>query len=45
MEDWQLLQEYHRTGSEAAFGRLVERHLGLVHGVARRQVGDDTPSP
>ena len=41
MEDWQLLDTYARTGSEAAFAQLVERHLGLVHAAARRQVNDD----
>ncbi len=41
MEDHQLLADYARTGSEAAFAQLVERHLGLVHAAARRQVLDD----
>lgn len=41
MEDWQLLETYARTGSEAAFAQLVERHLGLVHTAARRQVNND----
>ncbi len=41
MEDRQLLADYARTGSEAAFAQLVERHLGLVHTAARRQVQDD----
>lgn len=41
MEDHQLLADYARTGSEAAFAQLVERHLGLVHAAARRQVNDD----
>lgn len=41
MEDWQLLDTYARTGSEAAFAQLVERHLGLVHAAARRQVNND----
>ncbi len=40
MDDWQLLQEYARRGSEAAFRSLVERHIGLVHAAARRQVAD-----
>ena len=31
MEDRQLLADCARTGSEAAFAQLVERHLGLVH--------------
>ena len=41
MEDRQLLADYARTGSEAAFAQLVERYLGLVHSAARRQVQDD----
>lgn len=41
MEDHQLLADYARTGSEAAFAQLVGRHLGLVHAAARRQVQDD----
>ncbi|MBN8246283.1 MAG: sigma-70 family RNA polymerase sigma factor [Verrucomicrobia bacterium] len=41
MEDWKLLDAYAREGSEAAFSTLVERHLGLVHAAARRQVRDD----
>jgi RNA polymerase sigma factor (sigma-70 family) len=40
MEDTALLQEYARTGSEPAFAALVERHIGLVHSAARRQVRD-----
>jgi len=41
MEDWQLLEDYARTGSEAAFAQLVDRYLGLVHTAARRQLQDD----
>jgi RNA polymerase sigma factor (sigma-70 family) len=41
MKDWQLLEEYIRTGSETAFAQLVERYLGLVHTAARRQLQDD----
>jgi RNA polymerase sigma factor (sigma-70 family) len=40
MEDRDLLREFREHGSEAAFRTLVERHLGLVHAAARRQVGD-----
>src|SRR5579862_200072 len=40
MDDTALLQEYARTGAEAAFTALVERHLGLVYSAARRQVRD-----
>jgi RNA polymerase sigma factor (sigma-70 family) len=38
--DAQLLQQYARDGSQAAFGELVSRHLGLVYSVAVRQVTD-----
>ena len=41
MEDHQLLADYARTGSEAAFSLLVKRHVGFVHAVARRQLNDD----
>lgn len=40
MNDWQLLQEYVERESEPAFRSLVERHLGLVHGTALRQLRD-----
>jgi RNA polymerase sigma factor (sigma-70 family) len=34
--DGDLLDQFARTGSEAAFGELVRRHIGLVHSVALR---------
>src|SRR5881394_3340888 len=40
MEDRQLLEDYAARGSEPAFRTLVERHIGLVHGAAQRQVND-----
>lgn len=40
MDDRQLLRDYAERRSEAAFGALVERHLGLVHSAARRLVQD-----
>ncbi len=40
MDDWQLLNQYVRNGSERAFRELTERHLGLVQGVATRQTRD-----
>lgn len=40
MDDWQLITEYVSTGAEGAFRSLVERHLGLVHSVAMREVRD-----
>src|SRR5262245_16612317 len=38
--DHELLSHYARTGDGAAFRALVERHGGLVLGVARRQLSD-----
>src|SRR5256885_4983059 len=38
MNDWELLQNYARRGSDGAFRTLVERYLNLVHSVAMRQV-------
>jgi len=39
-EDWQLLDDYAERGSELGFRALVERHIGLVHAAALRQVQD-----
>lgn len=36
-----MLREYAERGTEGAFRALVERHGGMVHGVARRLVGDE----
>src|SRR4051812_38248595 len=38
--DSELLRRYVMEDSEEAFGALVERHLGLVYSVARRQLRD-----
>lgn len=38
--DQQLLQDYLRTRSEAAFTRIVHRYLDLVYSAALRQVSD-----
>src|SRR5688572_8802436 len=36
--DAELLRQYARSRSEAAFAELVRRHVGLVYGSALRQV-------
>ena len=40
MGDWQLLQAYAKSRSEAAFAELVRLHLDWVYSVALRHVGD-----
>lgn len=42
MQDDQLLTQYARTGSDAAFSQLVARHLPLVYRTCRRELGSDT---
>lgn len=42
MHDGQLLGEFVERGSQAAFGRIVSRHLNLVYSVCRREVGETT---
>ena len=39
-DDMDLVREYAASDSERAFATLVERHIGLVHSAALRQVGD-----
>jgi RNA polymerase sigma factor (sigma-70 family) len=39
--DMELLREYDRQGSEAAFAALVQCHVNLVYSAARRHVGID----
>jgi RNA polymerase sigma factor (sigma-70 family) len=39
MTDVELLEQ-HRGGDESAFADLVRRHVGWVHGVARRRLND-----
>lgn len=40
--DADLLRDYVRSGSEAAFSVLVEKYLGMVLGIARRRTGSST---
>jgi hypothetical protein len=37
--DMELLREYDRQGSEAAFATLVQRHVSLVYSAALRHIG------
>ena len=41
-DDGQLLRQYTRDRSEAAFGELVARHIDLVYSVALRVAGGDS---
>ena len=40
LDDHQLLAEFARKNSEAAFAALVQRHVNLVYSVALRSVGN-----
>ncbi len=39
-DDMTLVREFAASRSDAAFAELVQRHIGLVHSAAVRQVGD-----
>src|ERR1035438_10394139 len=39
VSDMELLRDYGRQGSEAAFAELVRRHINLVYSAALRHVG------
>src|SRR6185436_3855574 len=39
--DNELLREYARSASEAAFAELVHRHLNMVYATALRETGGD----
>jgi RNA polymerase sigma factor (sigma-70 family) len=41
ISDLELLRQYGEGGSEHAFEVLVARHINLVYGAARRQVGNE----
>jgi RNA polymerase sigma factor (sigma-70 family) len=41
LSDHDLLRDYVTTGAQDAFAELVRRHVDLVYGAARRQVGRD----
>ncbi|BDI28751.1 hypothetical protein CCAX7_008020 [Capsulimonas corticalis] len=38
--DWDLVRQYARHGSQAAFDELVRRHMKLVYTTCRRELGD-----
>src|SRR3569833_573650 len=38
MTDWLLIREYSKTGSNAAFGRIVDRYTKLVYTVCLREL-------
>src|SRR5665213_3615575 len=40
--DMELVREFARANSEAAFTELVRRHISLVYSVARRCTGNDS---
>ena len=40
MTDQQLIQQYVRRNSQAAFSQIVARHLNFVYTVCRRETGD-----
>src|SRR5258706_8461077 len=41
MHDWELIDEYAKSGSEEAFAELVNRYVNLVYSAALRAVQGD----
>src|ERR1035437_5466242 len=39
LSDWALLDRYAKDGNQQAFAELVERHVNVVYGAARRILG------
>ncbi|MCL2640703.1 MAG: sigma-70 family RNA polymerase sigma factor, partial [Phycisphaerales bacterium] len=39
LNDWELLHKFTREKDQGVFKELVERHIDMVHGVARRMLG------
>ncbi|HVT83218.1 MAG TPA: sigma-70 family RNA polymerase sigma factor [Phycisphaerae bacterium] len=42
-DDWQLLDRFAAQADDQAFATLVQRHVDLVHGTARRTLGATPP--
>jgi RNA polymerase sigma factor (sigma-70 family) len=40
MDDWPLVEAYARSGSQAAFGELVSRHVDMIYAVCCRHLKD-----
>jgi len=40
MQDWELLADYLRTGSQSAFAEVVERYINLVYATCLREIKD-----
>ena len=42
MNDWQLLLRYREIESQRDFSQIVDRHMGMVYAVCRRELGDSS---